>query len=119
MSPEQVKRWEKTRRMGRTHFVWLFGVLGFGLTMGVCLPVAIAAVGSYLPGNIVPGWERLPYSLSVCLILSPLVGYFAGLTMWQVTESQYARATQLERTEQVLDRAENLLDQLEKVGPRE
>jgi len=93
MSPGQVKRWAKTRRMGRTQFVWLFGVLGFGLTMGFCLPVASVAVGSYLHVPFMPGWERLPNLIALCLIISLIGGYFCGLCIWWRAESQYDRAT--------------------------
>jgi hypothetical protein len=114
MSPKQVKRWARTRQMGRTRYVWLIGVLGFGLTLGVCLPVAIAAVGSWLPGKIVPGWERLPVHLVGCLIVCPIGGYFFGVCMWRAVESEYERATQFHPTERVLDRAEELLERWEK-----
>ena len=119
MSPEQARRWAQTRQKGRTRFVWLIGVLGWGLAMGLCFPVAVAAVGSFLPDNIMPGWERLPVLLAWSLIICPIAGYFVGLCCWQAAESQYARATQLDRTEQALDRAEGLLERWEKVTPRE
>jgi hypothetical protein len=77
--------------MGRTRYVWLVGVLGWGLAMGFCVPLVVAAVGFWIP--VVPGPERLPVLLAWSLILFPIGGYFVGVCTWSATEGQYERAT--------------------------
>lgn len=44
MTQKQREKWAKTRQMGRTRFVWLTGVAGWGLE------------GDQTHGNIVPEW---------------------------------------------------------------
>lgn len=94
MSPKQIRRWAKTRQMGRTRFVWLIGVLGWGLISGLCFPLVIAVVGSAYP--VVPGWERYPVNLAMSLLLFPIGGYFFGVCTWWVTEREYQRATRVD-----------------------
>jgi hypothetical protein len=77
--------------MGRTRYVWLIGVLGWGLTMGICLPLVVAAVGSWLP--VVPSWDQLPFLFTRSLIICPIGGYFFGLFTWAATEAQYEKST--------------------------
>jgi hypothetical protein len=44
MSPKQLKKWAKTRQMGRARYIWLYGVLGWGLMTGVSWSVAMGAM---------------------------------------------------------------------------
>ena len=83
MSDKQMARWEKTRRMGRTRYIWLVGVLGWGVATGTMWAVAMAAMR---------GWDRLPVLLAIALVGFPLGGYFFGMWTWKVSESQYQKA---------------------------
>jgi hypothetical protein len=84
MNPKQRERWAKTRQMGRTRFVWLVGVLGWGVSVGIGWSLAMAAVN---------GWDRLPVLLPIALIGFPIGGYFFGTLTWRWSEKQYEQAT--------------------------
>ncbi|HVL12023.1 MAG TPA: hypothetical protein VM529_05630 [Gemmata sp.] len=79
----QLARWEKMRKMGRTRYVWLVGVLGWGVATGSTWAVTMAAV---------QGWDRLPTLLTLALIGFPIGGYFFGAWTWKVCEAQYQKA---------------------------
>ena len=83
MTDEQLARWEKTRKMGRTKFVWLVGVLGWGVGTGSLWAVATAALRN---------WEDLPRLLALALVGFPIGGYFFGTLVWKSSESRYQKA---------------------------
>lgn len=83
MTPDQIKQWSKTRRMGRTRYVWLYGVLRWGLTVGVVWAVVMAAF---------QGWERLPILLALAVVGFPMGGYLFGVVTWRQNEGQYEQA---------------------------
>ena len=84
MNPKQVERWARIRQMGRTRYIWLHGVLGWGLTVGVVWAVIMAASR---------GWDRLPILLALAVIGFPIGGYFFGVVTWKTSEKQFAEAT--------------------------
>jgi hypothetical protein len=67
MTPEQLAKWEKSWRMGRTCYVLFVGVLFWGLLTGSVWAVAMSAT---------QGWERLPHYLAFGLIGFPIGGMF-------------------------------------------
>jgi hypothetical protein len=71
--------------MGRSRYIWLFGVLFWGLGTGILWPVLMAAM---------QGWERFPTLLVYGLVAFPIGGYFVGVITWRMAEAQYTRATQ-------------------------
>jgi hypothetical protein len=83
MTDDQLARWEKTRKMGRTRYVWLVGVPGWGVAVGSTWAVAMAAM---------QGWDRLPTLLALALVGFPIGGYFFGAWVWKASESQYQKA---------------------------
>lgn len=83
MNAKQLERWANIRRGGRTRYIWVQGVLGWGLSMGIFWPLAMA---------FVQGWDRLPIMLPLALIGFPIGGYFFGAWTWRVSEAQYQRA---------------------------
>jgi hypothetical protein len=85
MTPKQVERWAKTRKMGRTRYIWLSGVLVWGLTVGVLWAVTMTAMRGQ--------WERLPIPLTIDVIGYSIGGYFFGLFTWKWSEKQYEEAT--------------------------
>jgi hypothetical protein len=84
MTDKQLERWEKTRQMGRTRFIWLQGVLAWGVTVGVMWAVAMTAVRGE--------WDRLPILLAIALVGFPIGGYFFGALMWKTSEAAYRKA---------------------------
>lgn len=62
MTPRQMERWANMRARGRTRFVWLVGVCGWGVTVGL----AWAAIMAFRQG-----WDQLPFLLPVALIVFP------------------------------------------------
>ena len=109
---QQFQKWEKTRQGGRTRFVWLYGVLGWGVTCGILFgalfgwlfPVMFRGVMSSLPtpGNVpsevsndalasaTDGTGQVILVLS--MILFPIGGYIFGAWMWKMTEKKYQQA---------------------------
>jgi len=84
MSQKQMMNWAKTRQQGLTRYVWIYGVLTWGLTTGVMWAVVTAAM---------QGWEQLPFLLPVALIGFPIGGFFFGILTWKLAENQYEQAT--------------------------
>jgi hypothetical protein len=80
-TPKSAAKWEKTRSKGKSHFVWLYGVMGWGLWMFV-----FTAVWNYF---------RHPDSLSQRLIINaimwPIMGYCWGAVMWGISEKTYKK----------------------------
>src|SRR5437660_1769027 len=67
-----VAKWERTRRKGRHHFTWVYGVLGWGASFGLF---------SKNP-------ER--WSIPFCMLpLELLGGYIWGAAMWRWGEWKY------------------------------
>lgn len=84
MSQKQLVNWAKTRQKGRARYVWLNGVLTWGLTTGVLWAIAMAAM---------QGWERLPLLLALAVICFPIGGFFYGMWTWKMAENQYQQAS--------------------------
>jgi hypothetical protein len=80
MTPRQVEGWSKTRAKGRTRFVWLTGVVSWGVPVAIIWSVAMASF---------KGWDRFPHLLRIALILFPIAGYWFGSYVWRKSEEQY------------------------------
>ena len=73
-------RWETTRAKGQNRFVWVNGVVGWGLTTGLVWPRAMSAI---------QGWDRLWVYFPLSLALFPIGGFFWGRWMWADMERKY------------------------------
>jgi hypothetical protein len=80
MSRQQLDNWAEIRQKGRTRYVWLNGVLCWGLPTGVLWAVAMAAM---------EGWNRLPLLLAFAIIGFPIGGFFFGWWNWKMAEGRY------------------------------
>jgi hypothetical protein len=78
-----VERWSETRRMERSRYIWRYGVLGWGLSVGVIWALVMSAL---------QGWERLPILLPLALIGFPIGGYFFGVCTWRTTAAHREQA---------------------------
>lgn len=83
MRPKQFEKWTETRKMGRSRFIWLYGVLGWGLIAGVPWSVLMA---------FQQGWERLPYLFIAGITGFPIGGYFFAALIWKISEKKYTQA---------------------------
>jgi hypothetical protein len=83
MHEREYTRWEATRSKGRSRFIWLFGVVWWGVVTGLMWAVMMAWMH---------GWNELPLLLPFALIGVPIGGYFWGAWMWNRIEKQYRQA---------------------------
>lgn len=84
--------WEKTRRRGKTHFIWVRGAGVWGTLMtvfatlvqwiGLGLTALFSDVSAVSFGQI----------LGLNLVLCPLGGLIWGIWAWTTTEKSYLRA---------------------------
>lgn len=80
-SAQRLARYEKLKQGGIWRFVFLHGVLGWGLTCGI-IGVILELVSRKA--------EAIPWYLILGLFLAG--GFLWGLATWFVTMWQYARA---------------------------
>jgi hypothetical protein len=76
-------KWRQVRARGRRRFVWVNGVVGWGI------PTAI--LWSIWMGYSI-GWNRTVSFLISALIFFPIGGYFWGAWMWYWMERSYKKA---------------------------
>lgn len=84
MTPKQLEQWGRVRRKGRTRYIWVYGVLGWGVTTGVAWSLAMTA----MEGD----WDRLPILMPGAVVAFMIGGYFFGRWTWRIAENQYERA---------------------------
>jgi hypothetical protein len=77
-----VARWEAIRARGRMRFILLDGVVKRGLAEGIFWSIGMSAF---------EGWNRLPFFLTIALIVSPFGGYLSGAWTWKRTERAYLK----------------------------
>jgi hypothetical protein len=80
MSARQIKKWRQTRQMGRSRFIWVRGVLGWGV------PTAI--FWSFLMAGTRADTSFIGYFVTG-IVLFPVGGYFWGIWVWKNSECQY------------------------------
>ena len=78
---QRLARWEKIQRGGLGRFVWLRGMLGWGLPMGI-----IGIIFEHVSRKE----EAFPWYFILGLFL--VGGLVWGLAMWFVTMRSYSRA---------------------------
>lgn len=91
MNKEKWKKWEKVRAKGRTRFIWLNGVVGWGIPLAVTGPALTVLWRD--AGFVI---ERFPWGsflrlLPSSLIVASLGGYFYGVLMWEIAERMYRK----------------------------
>jgi hypothetical protein len=85
---EKWSRWERTRSGGRTRFIWLWGVVAWGVPWGVLMTGFLAALAT-------DRHQAVSWIIALPLPLGPIGGYFFGVVLWHRVESQYLSALQL------------------------
>ncbi|OWK41587.1 hypothetical protein [Fimbriiglobus ruber] len=71
---QKWNRWQQTRQMGRQRFVWLYGVCGWGLSVGVLWSIGFWYISDPHP----PFW----LVIGLGLLGFPPGGYLWGRLMW-------------------------------------
>ena len=84
---KSMARWERVRSMGRRRYIWLHGVVGWGVSVAFAWSLVMAWK---------EGWDQLPILLPIALVLFPFGGYFFGAIMWRMMEWMAGRNEQPE-----------------------
>ncbi len=80
LTQKQFERLANTRSKGRKRFIWLHGVLGWGVFVALFWSCWMAAW---------KGWEQFLIYLLIALVMFPIGGYFWGASMWNRFERLY------------------------------
>ena len=88
--PEAIARWERTRAMGRTTFIWRRGVFGWGI------PVALVTIAYQVVQEQGFVWrlvmtQHLKVGIGIAMLVFPLCGYLFGRYLWTAGEENYER----------------------------
>lgn len=83
MNEKQRLNWEKERAKGRKTFIWLYGILGWGVTMAISFSFVKPWVGNE-PLSAV--------QILLSFTLFPLGGIILGLLVWKQKEKRYEKA---------------------------
>ena len=78
-----AEKWAKYGKLGRTQYVFRYGVVGWGV------PTAI--LYSLIRGYV-EGWDEFPYQLLFAIIAFPLMGIFIGRLNWRWFEKRHKKA---------------------------
>ena len=84
----ELRRWERLRAHGRTHFLWRNGVLGWGLPAALLTAVykIIQEQGLVLSPAMTP---TLRNALVLIAIVFPVLGWLFGGWLWERGEERY------------------------------
>ena len=82
MTLTSSEKWAKTSKLGRTRFVWRYGVFGWGVTTAIVFSLIL---------GIQNGWDGFLFQLIPALIIFPLGGILWGRIMWKLLESRNAK----------------------------
>jgi hypothetical protein len=80
MQNKQSNKWENTRKLGLFKFVLFYGVLYWGVTVGILWSVVMQLM------NPIDPWYFRPL---IALVLFPIAGIFFGLYMWNLNEKKF------------------------------
>ena len=82
MNPRFLENWKKVRARGARRYIAIYGILGFGIPMFICVALFIADGPFTATDALVAG------------ILCSLGGAFFGAATWRNYEKQFKRATE-------------------------
>jgi hypothetical protein len=78
------EKWVKLSKMGRSRFVLLYGILGWGI------PTAILFT---LLQSYQNGWDGFLFELIPALVIFPIGGYVWGRVMWKFLERRHGKTS--------------------------
>lgn len=91
MTEKQRAKWAVTRQKGRTRFVLLNGVLGWGVSVAVGWSVAMTAVNGQ--------WDRFPLTFLIAIVGFPVGGYVMERFLWAQQEREFQKAERAPESE--------------------
>ena len=91
LTPQQLKRWEKTRAMGMVPFIIVYGVLGWGLCTGILFAVMTEFSAHGIDG-ILKFSAGFMNRLLGAIVIFPLGGVLFGYVGWKLAERNYRMA---------------------------
>ena len=77
---ENKANWKKTREMGRTKFILIYGVFFWGLILAIAFFFLNVKVYPSIPWHIL---------LLVSIVIFGIAGYFVGYFSWKSAEKKY------------------------------
>src|SRR5262245_33770741 len=80
---EKITQWERIRARGVGRFIFVYGVLAWGIPFGLIFPVLFAAAMGEL--------RQIARIYSLTFPLALVGGFIFGLLMWLVAERNYRR----------------------------
>ncbi len=83
-------RWARTRSVGRTAFVWRYGVAGWGVPAGT-VTSCYHVIHAHTPGAAwsIAGLRPLWQSIAGLMIACGVVGYLFGAWLWDACETHF------------------------------
>lgn len=90
MNSRQRMKWAETRKMGRKKFVWIRGVLYWGVSTSVLWTMLSFYLDSEFDIVINSNINHLGRFIIFLLVFS-VIGYFWGSYIWRVSERRYNR----------------------------
>jgi hypothetical protein len=83
-----IQYWNKMKLKGKRKYIFLYGVVRWGLSMGIIMPIVGQIIDSiYSPNNV--SIKNFITRLIVSLIVFPLAGYFQSVMLWKRYETKY------------------------------
>jgi len=80
--PKNLKKWELTRIKGKSNFILMRGVLGWGLPMFVVMTFIV---------NRHQGMPLTPSRILVSIVIWSLGGALFGWLAWKLSEAKYSK----------------------------
>lgn len=90
MTLKEFERWGRMRKGGKKSFIWMQGVLGFGVVMALCMAVVISVLNMLLEETSFNPYFLIR-QLVINLLIFPVIGYAWGAWTWSYTERNYLR----------------------------
>lgn len=85
-----LARWERTRAMGRTTFIWRRGVFGWGVPVAlVTIAYQIVQEQGFVRRLVMT--QHLKVGVGIAMLVFPLCGYLFGRYLWTAGEENYER----------------------------
>ena len=82
MKQKYMEKWERTKSRGRGRFVWIHGVIGFGIPLFICLLIL---------GKLVTPQGSPWINFLNALLIASITGYLWGAWFWNSMEKDYER----------------------------
>ena len=81
MKPKQLEAWKKSREKGMLHFVFVSGVLSYGLPMFIVMTLMVHRT------------ELSRQNIGISAVSWALAGALFGIAMWHIQEWQFRKAS--------------------------